>query len=89
MSNHFKRLCSVVNQISTNLNFSVSQFFQNFEFSKNFERHNFSKSSQSDFQSQKNSQQNIDDDAKKFILNIFFIDRDASKKFKKKFAEKQ
>lgn len=85
MSNHFKRLCSVIDQIPTDLDFSVSQFFQSFGLSQNFERHHFSKSSQSDSQSQKLSQKSTDD-AKNIIFNISFIDRGGSKRLKKRLA---
>ena len=89
MSSHFKRLCSTVNQISIDLDFSVSQLSQSFELSEDLERHNLSRSSQPDSQSQENSQQSIDDNARDFTFNISFIDRDASKRSRKRLAEEQ
>lgn len=57
MPSHFKRLCSAIDQIPADLDFSVSQLSQAFGLSEDLQRHNVSGSSQPDSQSQGNSQQ--------------------------------
>ena len=89
MPSHFKRLCSAVDQIPADLDFSVPQLSQGFGLSEDLERHNLSGSSQPDSQSQGNSQQNTGGGARDSTPNTSFTGRGAPKRPRKRLAEGQ
>lgn len=87
MPSHFKRLCSAVDQIPADLDFSVPQLSQSFGLSEDLERHNLSGSSQPDSQSQGNSQQSTGGGARDSTPNTSFTGRGAPKRPRKRLAE--
>jgi hypothetical protein len=74
MPNHFKLLCSAIDQIPADLDFSVPQLSQSSELS-----HHLSGSSKSDSQSQEHSQQSTGD-ARDTTPNTSFTGRGGSKR---------
>ncbi|KIV98476.1 uncharacterized protein PV09_09712 [Verruconis gallopava] len=88
MPNHFKRLCSAIDQIPADLDFSVSQLSQSFGLSQDLERHHLSGSSQPDSQSQDLSQQSTEG-ARDTTLNTSFTGRGASKRPRKRLVAEE
>ncbi|KAF2005398.1 hypothetical protein P154DRAFT_571121 [Amniculicola lignicola CBS 123094] len=86
MPSHFKRLCSAIDQIPADLDFSVPQLSQSFGLSQDLERHHLSGSSQPDSQSQELSQPSTDG-ARGTTPNTSFTGRGASKRPRKRLAE--
>ncbi|KAI9743960.1 MAG: hypothetical protein M1818_002694 [Claussenomyces sp. TS43310] len=86
MPNHFKRLCSAIDQIPADLDFSVPQLSQSFGLSQDLERHHLSGSSQPDSQSQDYSQQSTSD-ARDTTPNTSFTSRSGSKRPRKRLAK--
>ncbi|MCJ1422360.1 hypothetical protein MMC29_000240 [Sticta canariensis] len=86
MPSHFKRLCSAIDQIPADLDFSVPQLSQSFGLSQDLERHHLSGSSQPDSQSQEYSQQSTGD-ARDTTPNTSFTGRGGSKRPRKRLAE--
>ncbi|KAL8794591.1 MAG: hypothetical protein Q9182_007611 [Xanthomendoza sp. 2 TL-2023] len=86
MPSHFKRLCSAIDKIPADLDFSVPQLSQSFALSQDLERHHLSGSSQPDSQSQEHSQQSTGD-ARDTTPNTSFTGRGGSKRPRKRLAE--
>ncbi|KAI1451822.1 hypothetical protein F4805DRAFT_471344 [Annulohypoxylon moriforme] len=89
MLNHFKRLCSAIDQIPADLDFSVPQLSQIFGLSEDLQRHNLSGSSQPDSQSQGNSQQSTGGGARDSTPNTSSTGQGAPKRPRKRLAEGQ
>ncbi|KAF2475604.1 uncharacterized protein BDR25DRAFT_310951 [Lindgomyces ingoldianus] len=89
MPNHFKRLCSAMDQIPADLDFSVPQLSQSFGLSEDLQRHNLSGSSQPESQSQGNSQQCTGGGARDSTPNTSFTGHGAPKRPRKRLAEGQ
>jgi len=85
---HFKRLCSAIDQIPADLDFSVPQLSQSSGLSQDLERHHLSESSQPDSQSQGHSQQRTGG-AKDTTPDTSFTGRGTSKRPRKRLAEGQ
>ncbi|KXL49033.1 hypothetical protein M433DRAFT_147678 [Acidomyces richmondensis BFW] len=85
MPNHFKRLCSAIDQIPADLDFSVPQLSQSFGLSEDLQRHNLSESSEPNSQSREHSQSI--DGAEDTTPNTSFTGRGASKRPRKRLAE--
>ena len=88
MPNHFKRLCSAIDQIPADLDFSVPQLSQSFGLSQDLERHHLSGSSQPDSQSQELSQKSTDG-ARDTTPNTSFTGRGGSKRPRKRLAAEE
>jgi hypothetical protein len=88
MPSHFKRLCSAIDQIPADLDFSVPQLSQSFGLSEDLERHHLSKSSQPDSQSQELSQQSTGG-ARDTTPNTSFTGRGGSKRPRKRLAAEE
>jgi hypothetical protein len=88
MPKHFKWLCSAIDQIPADLDFSVPQLPQSFELSQDLERHHLSESSQPDSQAQELSQQ-ITDGARDTTPNTSFTGRGVSKRARKRLAAEE
>ncbi|KAF2476207.1 uncharacterized protein BDR25DRAFT_309636 [Lindgomyces ingoldianus] len=89
MPNHFKRLCSAIDQIPADLDFSVPQLSQSFRLSEDLQRHNLSRSSQPDSQSQGNSQPSTGSGARDSTPNTSFTGGGAPKRPRKRLAKGQ
>ncbi|KIW06518.1 uncharacterized protein PV09_02952 [Verruconis gallopava] len=89
MPNHFKRLCSAIDQIPVDLDFSVAQPSKSFGLSEDLQGHNLSGSSQPDSQSYGNSQQSTSSGARDSTPNTSFTDRGTPKRPRKRLAEGQ
>lgn len=85
MPSHFKRLCSAIDQIPADLDFSVPELSQSFGLSEDLQRHNLSGSSQPNPQSREHSHQSTD--GAEDITNTSFTGRGASKRPRKRLAE--
>ncbi|KIV98426.1 uncharacterized protein PV09_09758 [Verruconis gallopava] len=85
MPNRFKRLCSAIDQIPADLDFSVPQLSQSFGLSQDLELHHLSGSSQPDSQSQEFSQQS-NEGAYDTTPNTSFTGRGGSKCPRKRLA---
>ncbi|KAF2258832.1 hypothetical protein CC78DRAFT_556331 [Lojkania enalia] len=83
MPSHFKRLCSAVDQIPADLDFSVPQLSQSFGLSEDLQRHNLGGSSQPSSQSRGHSQQSTDD-ARDTTPNTSFTAQGGSKRRRKR-----
>ncbi|KIV99010.1 uncharacterized protein PV09_09239 [Verruconis gallopava] len=88
MPNHFKRLCSAIDQIPADLDFSVPQLSQSFGLSQDLERHHLSGSSQPDSQLQELSWQSTEG-ARDTTPNTSFTGRGASKRPRKRLAAEE
>ncbi|MCJ1430047.1 hypothetical protein MMC29_007962 [Sticta canariensis] len=88
MPSHFKRLCSAIDQIPPDLDFSVPQLSQSFGLSQDLERHHLSESSQPDSQSQELSQQSTGG-ARDTTPNTSFTGRGVSKGPRKRLAAEE
>ncbi|KAM3071142.1 hypothetical protein ACMFMG_010048 [Clarireedia jacksonii] len=86
MPSHFERLCSAIDQIPANLDFSVPPFSQSFGLSDDLQRHNLSGSSQPIPQSREHSQQSTDG-AEDMTPNTSFTGGRASKRPRNRLAE--
>jgi hypothetical protein len=75
---HFKRLCSAIDQIPADLDFSVPQLSKSFWYSQDLEPHHLSESNQS-----KESSQQSTGDAKGTTPDTSFTDRGAPKRTRK------
>lgn len=87
MPSHFKRLCSAIDQIPADLDFSVSQLSQTFWLSEDLQRHTVSGSSQPDSQPQGNIQQSTTGGARNSTPNTSFTGRGAPKRARKRLVE--
>lgn len=85
MPNHFKQLCSAIDKIPADLDFSVPQLSQSLGLSQDLERHRLSGSSQPDSQSQGLNQQSADG-ARDATPNTSFTGRGVSKRPRKRLA---
>ena len=88
MPNHHKRLCSAIDQIPADLDFSVPQLSQSFGLSEDLQRHNLSESSQPSPQSREPSQQSTGD-ARDTTPNTSFTGRGVSKRPRKRLAAEE
>jgi hypothetical protein len=86
MPSHFKRLCSVLDQIPADPDFSVPQLSQGFGLSEDLQRHNLSGSSQPSSQSREHSQQSTGD-ARDTTPDTSFTGRGGSKRPRKRLAK--
>jgi hypothetical protein len=83
---HFKRICSAIDQIPVDLDFSVPQLSQSFGLSEDLQRRNLSGSSQPSSQSREHSQHSTGD-ARDTTPNTSFTARGGSKRPRKRLAE--
>ncbi|KIV98499.1 uncharacterized protein PV09_09701 [Verruconis gallopava] len=88
MPNHFKRLCSAIDQIPADLDFSVPQLSQSVGLSQDLERHSLSRSSQPASQSQEFSRQSAEV-ARETTPNTSFTSRGVSKRPRKRLAAEE
>ncbi len=86
MPSHFKRLCSAIDQIPADLDFSVPQLSLSFGLSEDLQRHNLSELSQPNSQSREHSQLSTDG-AEDTTPNTSFTGRAASKRPRKRLAQ--
>jgi hypothetical protein len=85
MPAHFKRLCSAIDEIPGDLDFSVPQLSQSFGLSQDLERHRLSELSQPESQSKEASQQSTGN-SKDSTPDTSFTGRGAPKRPRKRHA---